>query len=136
MAFIFYNQNPDDLRVGDCVVRAIAKVEDMDWYDVYIELSAQGMEMSDMANSNRVWMAYLKDIGYKINLLPPSCPDCYTIADFAKDNPKGKYLLATGSHLVALIDGNLFDTYDSSSLIPVFYFTKEQNDGSNTISNI
>ena len=38
MAFIFYNKNPDDLRVGDCVVRAIAKAENMSWYDTYIDI--------------------------------------------------------------------------------------------------
>lgn len=135
MAFIFYNQNPDGIRVGDCVIRAISKVENMDWYDVYIELSAQGMEMSDWGNSNRVWMAYLKDIGYKITLLPSDCPDCYTIEDFTKDYPKGKYLLATGSHIVAVIDGNYYDTWDSGKEIPVYYFIKEQPNGS-TVSNV
>lgn len=91
--------------------------------------------MSDWGNSNRVWMAYLKDIGYKITLLPSDCPDCYTIEDFTKDYPKGKYLLATGSHIVAVIDGNYYDTWDSGKEIPVYYFIKEQSNGS-TVSNV
>ncbi len=135
MAFIFYNENPDDLRVGDCVVRAIAKAEDMSWYDTYIDICAQGMEMSDMPDSNRVWMAYLKDIGYKLTLLPSTCPTCYTIADFCKDYPTGTYLVATGSHIVCVMNGNLFDTWDSSIEIPIYYFVKENNDG-NSVSNV
>ena len=135
MTFIFYNENPDDLRVGDCVVRAIAKAENMSWYDTYIDICAQGMEMSDMPDSNRVWMAYLKDIGYKLTLLPPTCPNCYTIGDFCKDNPTGTYLVCTGSHIVCVDSGNLYDTWDSSSEIAIYYFVKEQ-DNANTISNV
>ena len=135
MAFIFYNQNPDDLRVGDCVVRAIAKVEDMGWYDAFIDICAQGMEMSDMPDSNRVWMAYLKDIGYKLTLLPSACPECYTIIDFCKEHPKGRFLVATGSHIVAVVDGNYYDTWDSGIEIPIYYFVKEQTNGS-AVSNV
>lgn len=135
MAFIFYNMNPDDLRVGDCVIRAIAKIENMSWYDTYIDLCAQGMEMSDWGDSNRVWMAYLKDIGYKITLLPSTCPDCYTVIDFCKEHPKGKYLVASGSHIIPIIDANYYDTWDSGSEIVSFFFEKEKNNGS-TVSNV
>lgn len=135
MAFIYYNENPDDLRVGDCVIRAISKIEGMSWYDTYIDLCSQGMEMSDWGDSNRVWMAYLKDIGYKITLLPSTCPDCYTIADFCKDFPKGKFLVATGNHIVAVVDGNYYDTWDSGTEIPIYYFVKENKNG-NSVSNV
>ena len=81
-----------------------------------------------MPDSNRVWMAYLKEIGYAITLLPNNCPNCYSITDFCKDNPKGTYLLATGSHLVAVIDGNYYDTWDSGNEIPIYYFVKKENE--------
>ena len=135
MAFIFYNENPDDLRVGDCVVRAIAKVEGMSWYDTYIDITSQGMEMSDMPDSNRVWMKYLKDIGYKLTLLPNDCPNCYSIKDFCTDYPEGRYLVATGSHIVAVINGNYYDTWDSGNEIPIYYFVKEKDNGT-TVSNV
>jgi len=35
--------------------------------------------MSDMPSANRVWMAYLKKIGFKKYLIPDTCPDCYTV---------------------------------------------------------
>ena len=130
MAFFYCNENPKDLRVGDCVVRAISKIEDIDWFDTYTELCAQGMEMFDMPDSNRVWMAYLKDIGYQITLLPDDCPRCYTIIDFCKDYPVGSYLVATGSHLVAVINGNYYDTWDSGNEVPIYYFIKkDEEDG-------
>ena len=135
MAFIYYNENPDDLRVGDCVVRAISKIENMSWYDVYIDICAQGMCLSDMPDSNRVWMAYLKNLGYKLTLFPSDCPNCFTIEDFCERYPKGKFLVSTGSHLVAIEDSDFFDTWDSSKEIVIYYFVKE-NDNANSISNV
>ena len=107
----------------------------MGWYDTFIDICAQGMEMSDMPDSNRVWMAYLKDIGYKLTLLPSACSECYAIIDFCKEHPKGRFLVATGSHIVAVVDGNYYDTWDSGIEIPIYYFVKEQTNGS-AVSNV
>lgn len=133
MAFIYCNENPNDLKVGDCVIRAIAKIEDIDWCDAYIELCSQGMEMFDMPSSNRVWMQYLKEIGYDITLLPSDCPNCYTISDFCKDHPKGKYIVATGSHVVAVEDSNYYDTWDSGSEAIMYYFEKKEEEENGTV---
>ena len=125
MGFIRINENPQGLRVGDCVIRAIALITKKDWYDVYIDLSVKGMQMADTLDSNRVWMTYLKEQGFKIKTLVDSCPDCYSILDFCADYPSGEYLVATGNHLVAVIDGNFYDTWDSSNEAPIYYFYKE-----------
>ena len=125
MGYIQINENPQGLRVGDCVIRAISLITQKDWYDVYIDLSVKGMQMADTIDSNRVWMAYLKEQGFKIKSLVDLCPDCYTVKDFCMDNPTGKYLLATGSHIVAIINGNYYDTWDSGLEVPIYYFFKE-----------
>lgn len=67
--------------------------------------------MKNMPSVNKVWGTYLASIGFVSNQL--NCIDCYTVRDFCNDNPEGVYLLATGSHLVASIDGNYLDTWDS-----------------------
>ena len=36
MAYVFYNPNPKNRRVGDCSVRAISKALGSDWQDAYI----------------------------------------------------------------------------------------------------
>lgn len=126
MAFVFENPNPKNNLVGDCVIRGISIFTGKPWEYVYIEVVAQGYAMYDMPSSNAVWIAYLKSQGYEKHIISNSCPDCYTVKDFCADHPEGKYLLATGTHVVAVIDGNYHDTWNSGDEIPVFYFTKEE----------
>ena len=124
--FIFTNPNPQGLFVGDCVVRAIAIATNRRWYDVFADLSVKALELSDMPSSNRVWAEYLKDEGWTRHIVPDTCPGCYTIADFAGEHFKGTYIVGTGTHVVAVIHGDVFDTWDSSAEYPLFYFTKEE----------
>ena len=122
--FIFENPNPVNNLVGDCVIRAISIAMDKSWEETYDELCMQGGLMYDMPSSNEVWSEYLKQNGFKKKVLPNTCPSCYTIRDFCIDHPFGEYLVATGSHLVAVIDGNYYDTWDSGNEIPVYYFKR------------
>lgn len=124
--FIEYNPNPKGINTGDCVIRAICKALDTDWEKVYMELTVKGLEKAMWGDTNAVWEQYLKDYGFKPHVLPNTCPDCYTIADFAADHKSGTYIVATGSHVVAVIDGNYYDTYDSGTLVPSYYFEREE----------
>lgn len=124
--FIYTNPNPIKRNIGDCVIRAIAIATDSSWEKTYMDLCAEGLEMADLPNSNAVWSSYLKKLGFCKSIVPDTCPDCYTVADFANDNPYGLYILCTGNHVVTIIDGNIFDAWDSSSEIPIFYFYKEE----------
>lgn len=124
--FNFYNPNPKRKLVGDCVVRAISKLTGNDWEDVYLGITLKGYELHDMPSSNNVWEAYLRENGYERTLVPNTCPDCYTVEDFCRDHPTGSYLLATGTHVVAVEDGDYFDTWDSGNEIPIYYFIKKE----------
>ena len=125
MGYIFKNPNPRNKLVGDCVIRGISILTDKTWENIYIQIAYQGYKMYDIPSSNEVWGAYLKSIGYVKYTIPNTCPDCYSIKDFCRDNPKGKFLLATGSHVVAIIDGDYYDTWDSGDEVPIYYFKKE-----------
>lgn len=125
MGFVFYNPNPSEKFVGDCVIRGISKVENIQWEDAYIGVSVKGLFMRDMPSSNAVWGAYLKTKGYNRHHIPNTCPDCYSVSDFAEDYDKGTFLLATGTHVVAVVDGDYYDAWDSGNEIPVYYWVKE-----------
>ena len=119
--FIKYNQNPRHSRVGDCVIRAISTALDREWEDVYVDLADKGLEMRDMPSSNSVWGAYLLDEGLEAKMVP----NVTTVRNFARKHPKGTYIVGTGSHVVAVIDGDYIDTWDSGDEVPIYYFVKE-----------
>lgn len=129
MAFVYYNPNPQDLHVGDCVIRAVSKATDLTWEQTYTKIIVYGYMMSDMPSANRVWREYLKDNGFKKYLIPDTCPDCYTVADFCRDYQQGTYILGIdgnkGGHVVTVVNGDYYDTWDSGQEIPYFYWRKE-----------
>ena len=119
-----FNPNPNGAYVGDCVVRAICKALDYDWHRTYLDVCIQGYMMCDMPSSNHVWGAYLQKKGFTRSVIPNNCPDCYTVQDFCKENAEGIYILATGSHVVAVVDGDYYDTWDSGNEVPIYYWKK------------
>jgi len=122
----FVNPNPAANRIEDCTVRAICILEDMDWLTAYWKLCALGAQMYMMPSDKPVVKSFLIRAGYRAHSLPDTCPDCYTVADFCQDHPEGKYLLATGNHLVAVKDGSYMDGWDSGNEIPVYVWSKEE----------
>lgn len=125
MAFIFFNPNPAGKFVGDCVIRAISKATGQSWEKTYIGIVEKGLNMRDMPSANRVWAAYLKDLGFNKYIIPNTCPECYSIRDFAYENPNGVFILGTGTHVVCVCDGNYYDTWDSGDETPIYFFKKE-----------
>lgn len=125
MGYVNYNPNPVRKLVGDCVIRAISKAMSMDWEDVYLDIMMQGFSMHDMPSSNDVWGTYLANHGFHRYVIPDTCPDCYTVNQFVRDNPDLTGILATGTHVIAVGDGNYYDTWDSGFEIPIYYWRKE-----------
>ncbi len=124
MAYCFYNPNPAGRFVGDCTIRAICKLTEQDWDTVYVGTTFQGFIVKDMPSGNATWGAYLRRQGYIRQIIPNSCPDCYTVKDFCRDNPRGRFLLALDQHVVAVVDGDYYDTWDSGNEIPIYYWMK------------
>lgn len=126
MGYVNYNPNPVRKLVGDCVIRAISKVLNTDWEDTYLNIVMKGYMMHDMPSSNDVWGQYLLENGFRRYVIPDSCPDCYTVAQFVHDNPELTGILATGTHVIAVSNGNYYDTWDSGNEIPIYYWRKER----------
>lgn len=122
--WVQYNPNPYGKNVGDCVVRAVSKALDLSWEDAYALLCVQGFMIADLPSGNAVWSELLKSKGFKRRTIE-NCPDCYSVEDFCQEHPKGIYVIGTGSHAIAVIDGCYFDAWQSGHETPLYYFEKE-----------
>ena len=120
-----YNPSPVGRNVGDCSVRAVAKALDTDWETAYALIAMNGYLMGDMPSSNAVWGAVLRQNGFSRYAIPNTCPDCYTLEQFAEDHPSGTYVVGTGNHVVTIRDGLIWDSWDSSQEIPQFYWHRK-----------
>lgn len=122
--YVEFNNNPCKRSTGDCVIRAISKILGITWKDAYIKLTVQGLEDCDIISSNEVWGNFLIQQGFRRYIIPDTCPRCYTVIDFCNEHPQGEYLLATGNHVIASIDGNYFDAWDSGHEPIIFYYQR------------
>ena len=106
-------------------MRAIAKALHISWDEAYNLLADAGYKMCDIMNADSVWGAVLRMHGFYRDAIPSECPDCYTVEDFCADHPWGTYVLGFGGHVATVIDGILYDSWDSSNEIPTYYWHRE-----------
>lgn len=127
MAYIHFNNNPIALRTGDCVIRACSLATGQSWDSTYNAIADLGQSMGLMPDKGAVWGAYLRQRGFYRDIIPNRCPDCYRVKDFAKDHPRGTYVLAIDGnpgHVVCVKNGDWIDIFDSGNEIPTFYYYK------------
>lgn len=128
--FKYYQPNDKDLKdkVGDCQVRALSKVLGLSWleaFDLTIpicrELQTYTIFDSEL-NKTKTAMAKLgfeyTGISNKKGSKRP------TVKSFALSHPKGKYIVSVAHHVVAVVDGMYYDTWDSGSKSLYGYYTK------------
>lgn len=125
--FLYYNPNPTGRIVGDCAVRAVSKALATDWETAYALIAVNGYAMGDMPSGDSVWGAVLRQHGFYREAVPNTCPDCYTVADFAKDHPQGVYVLGLGRHVVCVANGDWYDTWDSGSQTVIYFWYKKES---------
>ena len=129
MAYVYFNNNPRNAKVGDCSVRAVSKATGKSWEDTYVGLCAEGLTYADMPSSNYVWGMFLRRYGFVQKMIKSTCPRCTSVAEFAEEHPKGIFVVVCQSHVVTCVDGDFFDSWDSGNEIVLYYFEKEYEYG-------
>lgn len=115
--YISYNANTRNKAVGDCTKRALSLAFGLDYDDVSRELNQIKRDRGQTRyNSDSVWtkftdrrnVRFIKD-NRGINL-----------DEFCQEHPTGTYLILTGKpardyadHIVCVIDGNIYDSWNS-----------------------
>ena len=123
--WVQYNPNPVQGNAGDCAVRAVSKALNTDWETDYAIIATNGFLMGDVISSNAVWGSVLRQHGFKREIVPNECPDCYTLEDFSVDHQNGIYVVALPNHVATIVDGHIYDAWDSSKEKPLYYWVKE-----------
>jgi hypothetical protein len=121
--WVQYQPNPKNNRTGDCTIRAYTKAEGISWEEAYDMAANYGMEESTMPNDDKVIKRVLEDqYGYTYTKL--SKEERVTVNEFATANQHGTYLCLMRGHIVCIVDGLYYDSWDCGDKKITGYWTK------------
>ena len=124
----FFNPNPVGAREEDCAVRAVCAALGVDWDTAFDMIAKNSKQMGTMMHKNAAWGSVLRQHGFIRKIVPNTCPDCYTAADFCIDHPDGVYVLGFDGHTACVRYGVLLDTWNSLDEIPIFYWYRKEDE--------
>ena len=124
MGYRFYNAIPLKIRTEDCTVRTLSKILNISWDSAFDILSKMAKSMGVMPSDKNVFSAVMRMNGFYRENLPNFLQEDYSVKDFSEDNPNGRYVLCTDNHVVPVINGTYFDTYDSGDEYVMWFWTK------------
>lgn len=123
MSYRYFNPNPKNRSANDCLVRALSRVFEITWDQAYDLLWDLGKQEKEIPTTNYVWEKYLQSQGFRRHSLP-LCPECIDVHRFSQYYNDGAYIVCTGTHVVAVVDGDYFDAWDSGSEPAMYYFDR------------
>ena len=110
MSFKFYQPNNKQEIAYDCVIRALSKVFNKSWLEIFDELVKIARTLQVVPNEDKCFNEYLK--AYPLKKIKKQKP---TIKEFSRTH-KGTYIVKSSGHLVAIENGDYFDCWDSGNL--------------------
>jgi hypothetical protein len=114
----YYQPNKLDKNneYGDCVIRSLSKVWNCSWIEAFNETVHYQRKFQCPISGFilKLYKAMLMDYGFVYhgvsNAKGSKRP---TVKSFASKHKRGKYLLSCAGHMVACVNGNYWDTFDS-----------------------
>lgn len=128
--FHFYNANPHNRFTTDCVIRAISTATRIPYNTVVMELAKIQCETGFDDGDAKVYGKYLEQLGWKKMKQPRKSDNTkYTGKEFCKELMRYDSNIASdedfditrviahigGNHIVAIIEGQVNDTWDSTA---------------------
>ena len=117
----FKNLNPEEKMIDDCTVRALSLVSGIDWEVIYNDLCDIGLYIHAMPSTNETWGAWLEANGWAMRELQ-GVPEDYSVKEFCATHPRGAYVLALKNHVVGVVNGYYYDTWDCGERPVLFYW--------------
>lgn len=107
----YYNKNPQNNFIDDCVIRSISVAEGKTWEEVYEELSDLAKEQGLLFSSVPFVEEYLDSKYDRV------CYHGKSVGDFVEEHPFGIYLITMNSHITCCYYGVIVDTFDCRNRI-------------------
>ena len=126
-AMKYYNANTNNSRVGDCTKRALSFAYGLSYDDVSKEMNHIKRSLRQSTyQSDAVWRRFVSDHG---DTVQPIGNEDITVSEFAEQHPTGSYVLdvgkkssdRVGTHLVAVVNGDIYDTWNSQGWYIKYY---------------
>ena len=116
--FKLTNPHPKGKLVRDCVKRAITIASEINYHDVAIMLNRfRDISGGNKFNSNENWRPFVEQVllgrKNKGDMQHEFYGRRYTVDDWARYWENDKSILRVSKHLVATMNGNYYDTWDS-----------------------
>ena len=130
--FKYYQPNKKDVKdqYGDCTVRALSKALNCTWLEAFEAMipickeeqttnifSVPAKKKTDLLS--RLGFSYT-GISTKKGTRRP------TVDTFAKEHKHGIHIAIVANHVVAVVDGYYYDTWDSGQCKMYGFYTKEE----------
>lgn len=128
--WVYYQPNKKDLKdeYGDCQIRALSKALGVSWVEAFnltIPICREVQCYTIFDGSCNIGKDNLKKLGFEYhgisNKKGATRP---TVDSFAKDHPTGAYICKVAHHVVAVVDGKYYDTWDSGWRSMYGYYEK------------
>lgn len=123
----YYEPNPVRTGAIDCTTRALSKALDISWEKAYVMKSLNGFLMGNETVADEVWGSILREHGFKRQLVPDSCPNCYTVEQFCADHPEGTFVVKSEDHVATVKDGILYDSWPSQNKVVIYYWYRKDD---------
>jgi len=100
---------------GDCVVRAISIALKLDYKETYLDLARRQKELTGKRSARNgvhkeVFNKFLKERGWVWH----SAPKFNGRKAYHQDMPQGVVIARMAGHIAAVIDGTVYDSFDST----------------------
>ena len=119
--YVYFQPNKKDIkdRYGDCQIRALCKALDLSWveaFDLTIPICREVQTYTIFGGTCDIGKDNLEKLGFRyVGVSNKKGTRRPTVDSFAKDHPAGRFICKVAHHVVAVVDGKYFDTWDSGS---------------------
>lgn len=126
----YYQPNKLDLKdeTGDCQARALSKALNLSWveaFDITIPICRELQTYTIFDGNHEKTVEAMNKLGFKYTgVSVKKGGKRPTVDSFAKEHKNGTFIVKVAHHVVCIVDGDYFDTWDSGRKPMYGYYEK------------